>query len=367
MGGWCRMGRVEEVFRSRTYEELLDEINRLADSTQVEEEGLLDELLSVRDPEMFRKHATPRYVARLLVGKGPEGINRLVRALDREPGHINGIAILEAIFGASRRELGPLLTFDERDSRVRVPAVTDQAAQAARLAFTDLALRSLTDSYLQALIGSLVMSSAYTGHGIAGGLFPAIFEAVSEASIKVSDRLLQQLEALIGERKSEEAYQRFLSNNPVLLDPLASDVIAKQRLGSDFVTDFVIRRLDDQYLLVEIERPDSPMFNRRDDFTAEFTHAYGQILDFQTWVEENAAYARTILTGIAAPPGLLVIGLRRMLSDRQIKKLARLNITGRGTIQVLCFDDVLWNSRRLYENIRHRSTQQQESKNVVGA
>ena len=46
----------------------------------------------------------------------------------------------------------------------------------------------------------------------------------------------------------------FLKTNPVFLDPLANVVIPKQQLANEMTTDFVIRRLDNEYIVVEIEK-----------------------------------------------------------------------------------------------------------------
>ena len=78
--------------------------------------------------------------------------------------------------------------------------------------------------------------------------------------------------------------------------------------GLEFVTDFVLRRLDNEYVLVEIEKPHDKLFGRGSDFSSKFTHAFGQILGFQEWVDENPAYARKFMPGIPPPRGLPVLG-----------------------------------------------------------
>lgn len=151
----------------------------------------------------------------------------------------------------------------------------------------------------------------------------------------------------------EEEYQKFLSLNPVFLEPLADLVLSKQKLGVEFITDFVIRTLNDKYLLVEIEKPQDPIFTQAGDFTANFTHAVGQVLDFQRWVDANGAYAQKLMPLISSPRGLVVIGRSVDMSRERADKLHRFNINS-STIVVLTYDDVLHQSERLLKNILRR-------------
>jgi hypothetical protein len=108
----------------------------------------------------------------------------------------------------------------------------------------------------------------------------------------------------------------------------------------EYATDFALRRHDGGWTLVEIERPQDDLFTRGDDFAARFTHAFGQVLDFQQWVDQNVAYARELMPGIAAPRGLLVIGTRQGLGDRQTKKLKQFADNSR-RIEIVTYDQLL--------------------------
>ncbi|MGH3965670.1 MAG: Shedu anti-phage system protein SduA domain-containing protein [Pseudonocardiaceae bacterium] len=136
-----------------------------------------------------------------------------------------------------------------------------------------------------------------------------------------------------------------------MLDPLAAEVIPKHRLGDDYITDFVIRRHDRRYLVVEIEKPQDRIFTPRNDFTAEFSHAMGQVLDFQGWVAERADYARSNLPNIENPRGLLVMGSRSALTEYQEKKLRRWCINS-NSIEVATFDDLVISGRQLLASMR---------------
>ena len=85
-------------------------------------------------------------------------------------------------------------------------------------------------------------------------------------------RQIKEFERLLESELREEDYQRFLADHPVFIDPLASEVIPKQKLGLEKTTDYAVRRSDNEWILVEIEKPQSRIFTKNDNFTAEFTH-----------------------------------------------------------------------------------------------
>lgn len=182
-----------------------------------------------------------------------------------------------------------------------------------------------------------------------------IYDLMMSGAIKLSRPLLQQFDQMINQSLVEEDYQAFLKLNPVFLDPLAADVISKQKLGIEIVTDFVLRRYDNKYILVEIEKPQDRLFTLTNDFTANFTHAFGQVLDFQQWVDSNAAYARVHMPDISSPHGLLVIGRRTDLTKENKAKLHRFSIDY-STIDIVTFDDLLQNATNLYEAILRKGT-----------
>lgn len=177
-----------------------------------------------------------------------------------------------------------------------------------------------------------------------------VFALFAEPAIKITNRLINFLENLVNEKHREEEYQKFLTKHPVFIDPLASEVIPKQKLGIEHITDFVIRRLDNEYILVEIEKPQDAIFTGGNDFTSKFTHAYGQILDFQEWVDVHSEYARSLMPGIVSPKGVLIIGMRKDLPQVQIEKLKRFSINSR-SIEIFTFDDLINKSKDLYRNI----------------
>lgn len=120
----------------------------------------------------------------------------------------------------------------------------------------------------------------------------------------------------------------------------------------DLVTDYVLRRRDDRYLVVEIERPSTKLFTNAGEFSAAFTHAYGQILGFQAWVTDNLAYAQSKMPGISDPKGILVIGMRSRLAPDEQRKLRFWNAMHEHYALTLCFDDLSAQAQTLSDNLR---------------
>ena len=181
----------------------------------------------------------------------------------------------------------------------------------------------------------------------------ALARLLSESSISLTMPLISRFEAMIvDDTLPEHSYQEFLAKHPVFLDPLAAETIDRHRLGDDLVTDFVIRRHDNRYLAVEIEKPRDRVFTRRGDLSAPFTHTFGQVVDFIGWLDEHVPYARTKLPELEAADGLLVIGRRSELNPTEVAKLRR--YCQDRHVDVCTFDDLAVRATHLYESIRYR-------------
>lgn len=178
------------------------------------------------------------------------------------------------------------------------------------------------------------------------------YRSVKDALLdpRLTPAIMDAFDEMIDSHLPEEEYQRFLADHPIFLDPFASELIPKQKLGLEHVTDYAVRRHDGRWLLVEIEKPQDRIFTNANDFTSGFSHAFGQVLDFQRWVAANVAYARQLLPGITSPRGLLIIGRRNTLDVANRDKLQRF-VDNSATIEVLTFDDLASNARALYKNL----------------
>jgi len=110
-------------------------------------------------------------------------------------------------------------------------------------------------------------------------------------------------------------------------------VIPTKRLGSEYITDFVIGErssLGFEWQAVELESPAAPLFTKAGDPTKQLTHAIRQIQDWRVWLQRNQNYAARSkaegglgLTDIVADvPGLILIG-RRAAVDPETQERRR--------------------------------------------
>lgn len=143
---------------------------------------------------------------------------------------------------------------------------------------------------------------------------------------EVTQEQVSRLENAIEQARNEEDIQRFLQTHPhLLIQHLGGGhgrwVIPKLRLGSEYVTDFVIGEKDSSgfwWTLVELESPKVRLFNRNGGPSSSLNHAIRQIQDWRIWLQSNRNYAANPpengghdLRDIRADaPGLILLGRR---------------------------------------------------------
>lgn len=340
---------------AKSFEAIVEKIAELAHDPSEAAIADLSGFLLVRDGHTYDKFSTPALACRGFLGRGPEGVQILASLIEKADGRILPATIVQSLWYAAHGELDPIA---EMRQGLQLPnhlqaKPTPETASAARDAFRDFVIKAQNSEDMFDLLIHFMNSNSVKslmGPVTPGVLRTEVFQIIRESSIKVTKSLLDQYEQLLSQELNEEKYQVFLSNNPVLLDPLANRVIPKQPLGLEFKTDYVIQRFDNQYFAVEIEKPQDLLFTKADDFSATFTHAFGQVIDFLEWVDAHAEYARHHMPGISSPRGMLVMGMRSSFSPSQSAKLKRLSINT-PNIEIATFDDILKRGRTLYRNI----------------
>jgi len=162
--------------------------------------------------------------------------------------------------------------------------------------------------------------------------------------------VIHMFERLLDEQHPEEVYQAFLTKHPILLEPHASEIHPKLRLGAEHVTDFAIRAHDGRWLLVEIEKPQDRPLTRGNDLSSAFTHGFGQVIDWLTWVDQNVAYAQRTMPGIAGARGRLIMGRRSHMTPKAEAKV-RTFCVHNAAVEWVAFDDLAAGARTLYRNM----------------
>lgn len=167
---------------------------------------------------------------------------------------------------------------------------------------------------------------------------------------KTFQHLLQQFEGLLG--GPEEPLHQFIKAHPQLLCPAHTKVWSKLPLG-DRVTDFVFRQPANQYLLVELESPLRALFRKDGQQRQELTHAFNQILDWRSYIENDLAAVQNELglTGISSnPDSLIVIGRSTSLSEENRRKLTTLQ-NQIPKLKIFTYEDLLAHAKAVAENL----------------
>ena len=174
-----------------------------------------------------------------------------------------------------------------------------------------------------------------------------------EASAGKYEDVINQFEDLLDDATKEEEVQQFLKEYPFLIRQ-SMYVYPKQKLGEDFVTDFILVNMLDQgpkYTLVEIERPSMRILTEGNEFTAEFKHAEKQILDWIIWLEQNQDYIQRRLERFESPSYLIIGGRSKDMTEEEKRYIRAWNRSQKNT-EFLSYDDLLVQARELLASLR---------------
>jgi len=167
-------------------------------------------------------------------------------------------------------------------------------------------------------------------------------ELSAETTIQRLQGIATEFEQLLQGDHQEEALQKFLKEHPFLLHQSAES-IPKQRLGEDFVTDFVLVATTSQgptYTLVELERASHPVLTKDFTLASPVGHAIKQTRDWDVWLEKNKAYVQNKLPGFETPRYVVVIGRSTEYTEDQKAYLRSYNREWKN-LELLTYDDVL--------------------------
>lgn len=163
-----------------------------------------------------------------------------------------------------------------------------------------------------------------------------------QETISRLESLSDEFEKLLGDEKREEEIQTFLKANSFILHQSA-ETIPKQKLGEDFVTDFVLVASTTQgpnYFLVELERAIHPVLNKDFSLSSYVAHAVKQTRDWDVWLEKNKAYIQGKLPGFETPRYIVVIGRSTSFDNTQRAYMRSYNREWKN-LELLTYDDVL--------------------------
>lgn len=275
---------------------------------------------------------------------GEQGLDQLVAATLKAPTSKNVslcLQILTILAAGHRLEERPTFCDDARVARLnalleRNPALRSYAR--AKLVAFVLSVEDEDDFIEMVATGFSRASFSLQGIGPARELFAA----VSARLLTISEPLLKRYEALITDRPDDEpAFQAFFTEHPQLLDPMVAEIWPQPDLHGALIPDFVIRRFDNSYVVVEIETPAKQLVTSGNQLSSWVTHAVGQVAEYRRFIERLPA-AQTHFPDIDEVACLVVIGLENGLNPDQQQVLRNDNRQRHG-LQLVGFD---WLARR---------------------
>ena len=180
-----------------------------------------------------------------------------------------------------------------------------------------------------------------------------LIHALALRSIAVGPRVLAAYEDLLaGPGDNESIFQRFFEDHPLLLDPRAFQVWARPDLHGKLEPDFIIRKYDNSYVIVEIETPAKLLVTKQPQLSADTTHAIDQVLEYQDYLGTHIAEASVAFPQFTGSIGLVVVGCESSLNAKQKDVLRRVN-QSQPNIRIVGFDSLAGTAKAVTSNVIH--------------
>lgn len=287
-----------------------------------------------------------------LVRWGEHGLDALVEAAQRTPTSKNRSLTIEILATLAAREKLPQTAMwigDEPLLRRLLELVDDWESlySAARRKLGTFVLSFEDDEDAAMSIGMQFHTASLKGSGI----IKPLFAAMAGRWLAVSLPTLAEFTSLLRDHSDDEPrLQLFLEQHPQLLDPMAFEVYPRPRIHGAREPDFILRRTDDSYLVVEIETPHKSMLTASNRLSAEATHAVAQVTDYAAFLSERLQSVRQSLPSFRQPECLVVVGVEARLSADQVRAL-RVENESRHRVRVVGFDWLVGRAEAIVSNV----------------
>jgi hypothetical protein len=160
--------------------------------------------------------------------------------------------------------------------------------------------------------------------------------------------LLNQFQSLLN--GPEEPVHQFLKSHPDILAPLHERIWSKLPFG-DRISDFVVREIDNDYVLVEIEAPTKLLFRKDGRPRSALQAPIDQTRDWLLHLADHRLemVEKYGLTGISVTPRtLVVIGRSKDLTERDRARMRAIEQTNQ-KLRIRTYDDILAEARVIIE------------------
>ncbi len=282
---------------------------------------------------------------------GEAGIDALIEGVKRTPSSKNRSLAVQIICAvASGTEPAFLFLAEDLKDAVRMALNTTSSIQTfARQRLTEYML-SLPDDIEAsdvAAIGFQRLSLLETRAEASRELFAAL----ASRWLVVGEPTIAQYRRLIADFADDEnTFQEFFEGVPQLLDPLCSVMWPKPDLHGAKEPDFVLKRSDGSYLIVEIEAPAKRLVTEALQISAQVTQAVTQAMQYRSFLVERPAETRTHFPEFRDPECLVVIGTEGSLTEAQKRALALENEHRKG-LRIVGFDWIAERADRILRNM----------------
>ncbi len=284
---------------------------------------------------------------------GVAGLDALVQVAVRTPTSKNQSLAVEVLATLAAGHALPQLETWIRDpalaQRIR-DGIPEAVASAASSRLRGYVLSFEDDDEAASVIGRKLDQASFMPWSASR----VLFQTMAARWLAISDPVLDKLRWLIAERAEDEpSFQEFLELHPQLLDPMAVEVWAQPSIHGAREPDFLIRRSDDSFLVVEIECPSKRMVTAANQLSAEATHAVSQVNEYTEFLTERIVSIRSFIANFRVPDALVIVGLESNLNDVQRRSLASENAS-RNKIRIAGFDWLVQRAETVNRNTVHQ-------------
>jgi Shedu protein SduA, C-terminal len=155
--------------------------------------------------------------------------------------------------------------------------------------------------------------------------------------------ICSQFSRLLDRNPEEEVAQKFIEDNPILLQQFSpTRIFYKPPILTKYNTDIVILNQKKELLLVELERPGIRMLKKDGGIAADTQHAFDQVRDWLYTTEEHRAAVLACIglrsDEVTNIKGIVILGRDTGNNKNHLRKL---KWTDFGKIAFFTYDDLL--------------------------
>lgn len=288
-----------------------------------------------------------------LIVFGVPGLRALVELTIRTPNSKNVslcLSTLAALAGGSLPSYAQAFTQDtDLIAAVELASQQPGLADAARVMLREYVLGIEREVDAVSAIGTQLSQVNFSSHSEM--VLQELFAALANRRLATGPAVIRAFEALMQNHPSDEpTFHSFFEHHPQLLDPAAAEVWSKPDLSGVREPDFVIRRTDDSYLVVEIEVPGKTLITSANQLSAHATQAVAQATTYRSFLVERFPLSVAHFPRFNEPECLVVIGNESQLSNEQRAALAREN-RSRAGLRIVGYDWIAKRALSIVNNV----------------